>query len=67
MNKIFIFDFSLRLTGTDPLKILISRTTWQISIKLGRKHSWVKEIQICSNERPRPFPERDNNVITKKL
>ena len=27
-----------------------SRTTGPISTKLGTKHSWVKEIQVSSNE-----------------
>ena len=35
-----------------------SRTTWPISTRLGTKHSWVMEIQVCSNERLRPFPWR---------
>ena len=38
-----------------------------ISTKLaiGTKHSWVKEIQICSNEGPRPLPREDNYEIAK--
>ena len=28
-------------------------------------HSWVKEIQACSNEMPRPFPREDNYEIAK--
>ena len=32
------------------LKIFLSRTTGSISSKLGVKHTWVKGIQVCSNE-----------------
>ena len=32
------------------LKIFFSRTTEPISTKVGIKHSWVKGIQVCSNE-----------------
>ena len=32
-----------------------SRTTRPISIKLGTKHSWMKGIQVCLYEGPRPF------------
>ena len=40
-----------------------SRTTGQISIKLGTKHPLVKGIQFCSNEGLQPFSRR---IITKK-
>ena len=33
------------------LKIFFKKTIGQISTKLGTKHSRVKEIQVCSNER----------------
>ena len=33
--------------------------------KLGTKHPWVKGIQVCSNEGPRPFPRGDNYEIVK--
>ena len=38
-----------------------SRTTGPTSTKLDRKHPWVEGIQVCSNERPRPFPRGDNS------
>ena len=33
-------------------KIVFSRTTEPISNKLGTKHSWMKGVQVCSNEEP---------------
>ena len=33
-----------------------------ISTKLGTKHPWVKGIEVCSNEGPRPF---QGEIITK--
>ena len=45
------------------LIIFFSRTTGSISIKLSTKHLRVKEIQIYSNEGPRPLPRRYNNEI----
>ena len=36
-----------------------------ISTKLGTKHPWVKGIQFCPNERPRPFPRTNNYEIAK--
>ena len=45
------------------LKIFFSRTTEPISTKLGTKHPWVKGIQVCSNEGPRPFTRGDNYEI----
>ena len=47
------------------LKIVFSRTTGPISTKLGTMHPWVKEIQVCSNEEPRPFPRGVNKEIAK--
>ena len=38
-----------------------SRTTGPISTKLGTKYSWVKGIQVCSNEGPRP-PQRAEKI-----
>ena len=35
------------------------------STKYGTKHPFVEQIQICSNEGPRPFPRRDNYEIEK--
>ena len=47
------------------LKIFFSKTTGLISTKLGTKHLWVKGIQVCSNEVPRPFPWGDNYEFAK--
>ena len=38
---------------------------WAISTKLGTKHPWLNGFQVCSNERPRPFPRRDKYGIAK--
>ena len=48
-------------------EINCSKLTGPISTKLGTKHSWVKGIQVCSNEGPwRPFPrELSDNEIGK--
>ena len=56
-------QFAVR--GTSSLKIFFSRTAGLISTKLGTMHPWVKEIQVCSNEEPRPFPSEDNYEIAK--
>ena len=32
-----------------------------ISANLDTKHSWVEEIQVCSNEGQRPIPRGDNS------
>ena len=37
----------------------------QFQPNLATKHSWVKGIQVCSNEGPRPFPRGDNYEIAK--
>ena len=44
---------------------IFSRTTGPISAKLGTKHPLVKEIQVCSNEGPYPFPRGYDNKIGK--
>ena len=44
------------------LKILVSRTTWPISTKIGTKHPWMKRIQVCFNEEP-INSHRVNNVF----
>ena len=44
---------------------IFSWTTGPILTKLGTKHPWVKGIQFCSNEGPRPFPRGDNYQIAK--
>ena len=45
--------------------MFFSRTTEPISTKLGTKHTWVKGIQVCSNDGPYPFPRGDNYKIAK--
>ena len=44
---------------------IFSRTTGPISTKLGTKHPWVKGIQVCSNEGPRPSQRGDNWEMIK--
>ena len=39
--------------------------TGLISIKLGTKHPWVNEIQICTDKEHRPFIRADDNEIAK--
>ena len=51
--------------STFHIFIFFSRTTGPISTKLGTKHPWVKGIQVCSNEGPRPFPRGDDYEIVK--
>ena len=46
-------------------KIFSSRITEPISTKLVTKHSWVKEIQIYSNEGPRTSLMGDNYEMSK--
>ena len=50
--------------------LLLLRNCWanfnQTSHK-APKHSWVKGILFCSNERSRPFPRGDNYEIAKIL
>ena len=38
-----------------------------VSVKLGAKHSWMKAIQVCSNESQCPFPRGDDNIIVEIL
>ena len=47
------------------LKIFSSRTAWSISTEFGIKYSWVKGIQICSNEGPCIFQRRNKGHIMK--
>ena len=47
------------------LKIFFSRTTVPISSKFGTKHYWVKGIQVCWKEGPRPIPRGDNYKLGK--
>ena len=48
------------------LHVFFSRTTWPISTKTDTRYPWMKWIQVCSNEGPRPFPRVDNNERAKK-
>ena len=41
-------------------------STKPMSVKLGTKHSWMKKIQVCSNEGQCPFPRGDNSIILEK-
>jgi hypothetical protein len=41
-------------------KKIFSRTSWPISVKLGRNHPWVKGIINCSNKGPGPLQRGDN-------
>ena len=45
--------------------IFFYRTTWLFSTKLVTEYPWVKGIQVCTNEKPRPFPGEDNYEIAK--
>ena len=45
------------------VKILKRKLTWPIYTKLGTKHRWVNEIQLCSNERACVFPR---GIIMKR-
>ena len=46
-------------------KLFFSRTTGSTPTKLGTKHSWVKGIQVCSNEGPHPSQRGDDREIVK--
>jgi len=45
----------------------VSRTARPISTKLGRKHAWGMEIQICSNKGAGPFWSPIRGKIKKIL
>ena len=47
------------------LKNLLLQNHTPISTKLGTKHSWMKKIQVSSNEGLHPFQRGDNNEIAK--
>ena len=49
--------------------MFFSRTSGPFSTKLGTKplHSWIKRIQVCSNEGRRSFPREDDYEIAKIL
>ena len=56
----------VRRRRCDKLFIFLSsKTTRPISTKLGTKHYWLKGIQDCSSEGPRPFPKGDNYEMAK--
>ena len=42
---------------------LLLKNHWANFTKLCTKHPWVKGIQVCSNEEPRPFPGGNNKEI----
>jgi len=50
-----------------PLNDFFSRTTKPISTKLGKKHAWGMEIQICSNKGTGPFWGPIKGKIRKNL
>jgi hypothetical protein len=51
--------------GWGHLKIF-SRTSESILTRLGKKYSWIEEIQFFfSNEGDNPSPSRDNNESVK--
>ena len=35
-------------------------------MKHDTKHPWMKGIEVCSNEDPRPFPRGDDKEIEKR-
>jgi hypothetical protein len=47
------------------LKIISSRTSRPISIKLGEKHPWMKRIRNCSKEGRDSFSKGDNHRNAK--
>ena len=51
---------------TFHISIFFSRTTEPVSTKLGIKHSWVKGIQVYSNEGP-SFSSRGDNCEIKEM
>jgi hypothetical protein len=51
--------------GWGHLKIFFSRTTGPILTILVTDHSYVKVIQICSNEGDNPSPRGDNSKRVK--
>ena len=58
-------SFSDHLWSFVCLSLFSSRAIGQISTNLSTKHSWVKKIQICSNDRCLTFPRIENNEIAK--
>ena len=53
------------IVTVENLKIFNSITTGPISTKLGKKHPWIKGIQLCQNEGPHTFPRGDKSEIVK--
>ena len=66
LSVLIAFLITCRLS-VHPFHIIIffSRNPGPISTKLLTKYHLVKGIQVCSNERPHPFPRRDNFEIVK--
>ena len=60
-----IMKKKIKNTWTELKNHLFLQNELEISTKLGTKHPWVKRVQVCSNERPRPFPRRNNYKISK--
>ena len=70
VGKLNIFIFFSRMTGLISIILGIKYPLVkgiQISNELCTKHSWVKGIQVCSNEGPRSFSRRDINEVAKIL
>ena len=59
------YNYEIAKIHKHNLKIFLYRTAWPILTKLSTKHPWVKKIQVCSIEGPRPFPRGDYNEIAK--
>ena len=59
---LFVVRLSVRLSSENFLcfHLLLSRTSGPMSTKLTEEHSWIKWIQVCSKEGPRPFSRGDN-------
>ena len=58
-------NFEIAKIHSRNLKIFYSRTTGQISAKLGTTHPWANGIQIYLNEGPHPVPRGDNYEIAR--
>ena len=57
-------SFSDHMSSVVSLSVRLSVNFSYFRLLLQR-HPWVKEIQVCSNEGPRPFPRGDNFKIAK--
>ena len=58
---------SIRLSGGKPFTFSSSspEPLGQFQPNLAQSSRWVKGIQVCSNNWPRPFPRGDNYEIAK--